>query len=84
MSNLLSDSPAYADIDESGATALIRLRLLFVELYADYHLKFTGGDKKAAARRLVEALNNQLVPKWWRGVVLVDAAAMCNGSILSK
>ncbi|KAF8309271.1 hypothetical protein DL93DRAFT_2100127 [Clavulina sp. PMI_390] len=53
--------------------------LQFIARYAEFHEMFANGEKKDAARFLVVMLGAGIVPKWWWGVVLLDAGGMLDG-----
>ncbi|KDQ19196.1 hypothetical protein BOTBODRAFT_171134 [Botryobasidium botryosum FD-172 SS1] len=60
----------------NGTADIFTARLQFLSRYADFHAMYGRGEKKDAARFLVMLLSSGLVPRWWRGVVLLDAAGM--------
>lgn len=42
---------------------------------------FARGEKRNAARFLVVMLSANIVPKWWWGVILLDAGGMLDGGL---
>ncbi|KAG9019091.1 hypothetical protein FRB90_006405, partial [Tulasnella sp. 427] len=79
VSDVLLDSPTFhLGGISSVAMASFRNRLAFLERYAAFQKDFRDGKKKDAATGLMNMLNSDLVPKWWWGVILIDAAGLCN------
>ena len=54
-------------------------RLRFPLWYADFHEMFAAGDKEAAAKLLIGILNSGWVPRWWWGIILIDAGGLLQG-----
>lgn len=72
--------PASSSIEAGiNTTDIFTARLQFLSRYADFHAMYARGERKEAARFLVMLLSSGLVPRWWRGVVLLDAAGMLEG-----
>jgi hypothetical protein len=40
---------------------------------------FAAGDKEAAAKLLIGILNSGWVPRWWWGIILIDAGGLLQG-----
>lgn len=59
-------------------------RLSFLSGYAQFHALFRDGKKREAAQTLVMMLNKEIVPRWWWGVVLLDATGMCEGTFIMR
>lgn len=80
VSDVLLNSPSF-DLGGTSTLAMtaFKNRLSFLERYAAYHKLFRAGNKREAARTLMLMINSEVVPKWWWGVILVDAAGMCEG-----
>ncbi|KAG8894882.1 hypothetical protein FRB99_000927 [Tulasnella sp. 403] len=75
VSDLLLESPTF-HLGGSGSTPF-RSRLMFLSQYAAFHKRYQDGRKKEAAKILTGMLNSEIVPRWWWGVILLDAAGMC-------
>ena len=54
-------------------------RLQFISRYAEFHNMFSRGERRAALKYLVVMLSAGIVPKFWWGVVLLDAGGMLDG-----
>lgn len=65
--------------DAFGRPTVYGSRLRFLAGYAQFHNWVQQGEKREAAQTLVRMLNTEVVPKSWWGVVLLDAAHMCQG-----
>ncbi|KAG8869065.1 hypothetical protein FRB97_001630 [Tulasnella sp. 331] len=84
---LVEDVPGIADrtpdqadpfyFNAVGEPTVYGARLSFLSGYAQFHALFRDGKKREAAHALVVMLNKGIVPQWWWGVVLLDAAGMC-------
>lgn len=69
-------------VDEKGRSVggdIFSSRLQFISRYAEFHEMFARGEKRDAARFLVVMLSAKIVPKWWWGVILLDAGGMLDG-----
>ncbi|KAG9033438.1 hypothetical protein FRB95_014804 [Tulasnella sp. JGI-2019a] len=78
--NIMDPTPDRADpffFDALGVPTIYGSRLSFLSGYAQFHSMFRDGRKREAAQTLVSMLNKEIVPRWWWGVVLLDAAGMC-------
>lgn len=64
----------------SAAGDIFATRLQFISRYAEFHDMFSRGEKQDAARLLVVMLSARIVPKWWWGVILLDAGGMLDGA----
>lgn len=79
---LLPLSSRSADENERDlAGDMFASRLQFIARYAEFHEMFARGERKDAARFLVVMLSARVVPKWWWGVVLLDAGGMLDGAV---
>lgn len=43
---------------------------------------FARGERRDAAKLLVVMLNARIVPKWWWGVIMLDAGGMLDGQFI--
>jgi nuclear pore complex protein Nup85 len=78
----LPHSTNLLDGDERNLTQdMFPSRLQFIARYAEFHDMFARGERKAAARFLVVMLNAKIVPKWWWGVILLDAGGLLDGTV---
>ena len=59
-------------------------RLQFISRYAWFHRLFVEGDRRDALKYLVGMLSGGVVPRYWWGVVLLDAGGMLDGESLAS
>jgi len=76
----------HLDSPLAGATSSSKFitRLEFLTEYAVFHKLFSEGNKREAAAHLIAMLNSDIVPRWWWGVLLLDAGGMLEGKLLSS
>lgn len=63
-----------------AASEMFASRLQFISRYAEFHNMFARGERRDAAKLLVVMLSARIVPKWWWGVIMLDAGGMLDGS----
>ncbi|KAG8930276.1 hypothetical protein FRC02_004409 [Tulasnella sp. 418] len=80
LADLRLDTPSF--LFNGRGVEVFTSRLQFLARYAEFHEKFRSGDKKDAAKILVLMLKSGIVPRWWWGVVLIDAAGMLEDEAL--
>lgn len=78
---LPSTSTAIGEDELRSGGGIFSSRLQFISRYAEFHEMFARGEKRDAARFLVVMLSAKIVPKWWWGVILLDAGGMLDGAM---
>jgi len=61
---------------QGGPNDVFTNRLQFISRYAWFHRLFAEGDRRDALKYLVGMLSGGVVPRYWWGVVLLDAGGM--------
>lgn len=65
--------------NEYAHNEMFSSRLQFISRYAEFHEMFARGERRDAAKLLVVMLSARIVPKWWWGVIMLDAGGMLDG-----
>ena len=80
--DLVNQIPAiylYPDINQSSPSAFSE-RLRFLVKFTEYHCLTAAGKLSEAASDLVAMFRDALAPKYWWGVLLVEAGGLLRGS----